>query len=141
MKKIFHIFYSVLFLQQLPLLAMQGKLHTASSGILLVPTSLMFYTKELLNDRPQTPSPSSRSNRIPKARSSSPLPRNTQSIHTTVNPTPAHTPTQQTLQVPVQKLSLSEAMPRLKKLVSYASITEDSIKKNEPTINQILAKS
>lgn len=141
MKKIFHIFYSVLCLQQLPLLAMQMRINTSSSGVLLVPTSLTFYTKELLNERPHTPSPSSRSNRTPKARSSSPLPRSTQSMQTTVNPTPSHTPTDQTLQVPVQKLSLSEAMPRLKVLAHYSRMTEDSIKKNEPTINQFLAKS
>lgn len=139
MKKIFHIFFYFLFLQQLPLLAMQVRVNTVSSGVLIEPAGLIFYTKELLSSRPHTPSPSSRSNRTPKARSSSPMPRSTQSIQTTVNPTPSHTPTEQTLQIP--KLSLSQAMPRLKKLVSYAIITGDSIKKHEPVIQQIVAKS
>lgn len=139
MKKIFHIFFYFLFLQQLPLLAMQVRVNTVSSGVLMVPASLIFYTKELLNESPGTPSPSSRASRAPKARSSSPMPRSTQSLQTTVNPTPSHTPTQQTLQIP--KLSLSKAIPQLKKLTHYAIITEESIKKNESVIKQIVAKS
>lgn len=139
MKKIFHIFFYLLFLQQLPLLAMQMKVNTVSSGVLMVPASLIFYTKELLNESPGTPSPSSRASCAPKARSSSPMPRSTQSLQTTVNPTPAHTPTEQTIQVPT--LLLPAALPRLKKLAHYAIITEDSIKKNETAIKQIVAKS